>query len=122
VKLKRQGFYKEMPHGDKNDPSILQFIRDEGDIEESRICQYLEEGTVVIACGGIVKDIVNADNGIAGCPNMLTDGIWLWPGDLAYYVKRYHLKVNKDFIKSMRDNNWHIKDIPNIDYDNLEIE
>lgn len=122
MKLKRQGFYKEMPHGDKNDPSILQFIRDEGDLEESRICQYLKEGTVVIACGGIVKDIVNADNGIAGCPNMLTDGIWLWPGDLAYYVKRYHLKLNKDFIKSMRDNNWHIKDIPNIDYDNLEIE
>lgn len=121
MKLKRQGFYKEMPHGDKNDPSILQFIRDEGDLEEHNICQYLNEGIVVSACGGVVKDIINSNNGIAGCPNILTDGIWLWPGDLVNYVKKYHLKLDKNFIKSMRDNDWHIKDILDIDYDDLEI-
>ena len=48
------------------------------------------------------KDIVDSNNGIAGCPDMLTDGIWLWPGDLAYYVKRYHLKLDEDFLQSMR--------------------
>lgn len=30
MKLKRQGFYKEMPHGNKSAPSILQFIREGG--------------------------------------------------------------------------------------------
>ncbi len=121
MKLKRQGFYKEMPHGDKNDPSILQFIREKGEIEEERIYQYLKEGIVLISCGGVVEDIINPYNGIVGCPDMLTDGIWLWPGDLAYYVKKYHLKIDKDFIKTMRNNNWHIRYIPIIDYDNLDI-
>ena len=121
MKLKRQGFYKEMPYGDQSDPSILQFIRERGEIDEDKIYQYLEKGIVLMACGGIVKDIINPDNGIAGCPDILTDGIWVWPGDLAYYVKRYHLELDKDFIQTMRDNSWHIKDITNIDYDDWDI-
>lgn len=121
MKLKRLGFYKEMPHGDKNDPSIFQFIREKGEMEEERIYQYLKEGIVLIACAGVVEDIINSSNGIAGCPDMLTDGTWLWPGDLAYYVKNYHLELDRDFIKTMRYNNWHIKYISNIDYDNLDI-
>lgn len=121
MKLKRQGFYKEMPHGNKNDLSILQFIREEGEVEEDKIYQYLKEGIVLVSCGGIVKDVINSDKGIAGCPDILTDGYWLWPGDLAYYVKEYHLQLEKKFIKTMRDNNWHIKNISNINYDELEI-
>ena len=121
MKLKRQGFYREMPHGDKDDPSILQFIREEGESDEDKIYQYLSAGIIVVTCGGVVKDIINSNNGTAGCPDMLTDGIWLWPGDLAYYVKKYHLKLDEDFIKSMSNNGWHIKNIPSIDYDNLEI-
>ncbi len=69
------------------------------------------------ACGGVIKDIINPDNGIVGCPDMLTDGEWLWPGDLAYYVKNYHLQLDREFIKTMKNNNWHIS---NIDYDELE--
>ena len=121
MKLKRQGFYKEMPYGNQNDPSILQFIRERGEVDEDKIYQYLEKGIVLMACGGIVKDIINPDNGIAGCPDILPDGIWVWPGDLAYYVKRYHLELDKDFIQTMRDNSWHIKDITNIDYDDWDI-
>ena len=40
MKLKRQGFYKEMPYGDQSDPSILQFIRERGEIDEDKIYQY----------------------------------------------------------------------------------
>ena len=121
MKLKRQGFYREMLHGDKGDPSILQFIRDKGELDEDKIYRYLKAGIIVVACGGIVKGIVDSNNGIAGCPDMLTDGISLWPGDLAYYVKKYHLKLDEDSLQSMRDNEWCIKNIPSIDYDNLEI-
>lgn len=40
MKLRRQGFYREMPHGNEDDPSIFLYIRDKGDKEE-RIYQYL---------------------------------------------------------------------------------
>lgn len=88
-------------------------------LDEDKIYRYLKAGITVVACGGVVKDIVDSNNGIAGCPDLLTDGIWLWPGDLAYYVKKYHLKLDEDFIKSMSNHEWCIKDIPSIDYDNL---
>ena len=46
---------------------------------------------IVVACGGIVKDIVDSNNGIAGCPDMLTDGIWLWPGVLVVLADAHYL-------------------------------
>lgn len=118
MKSRRQGFYREMPHGNEDDPSILLYIRDKSDKEE-RIYQYLNEGIVLVSCGGIVKDVVNPDNGIAGCPDILTDGVWMWPGDLAYYVKKYHLELGKEFVQGMEDSGWHIRNIFGIDYDNL---
>ena len=121
MKLQRLGFYNEMPHGDKNDPSILKSVREGGELEEEKIINYLKGGMVLVACGGVTKDVINPDNGISGCPDMLTDGIWLWPGDLAYYVKKYHLELDKNFIKTMMNNNWQVKEIPELDFDNLEI-
>ena len=121
MKLRRQGFYREMPHGNEDDPSILLYIRDKSDKEE-RIYQYLNEGIVLVSCGGIVEDVVNPDNGVAGCPDILTDGVWMWPGDLAYYVKKYHLELGKEFVQGMEDGGWHIRNISGIDYDNLQIE
>lgn len=121
MKLKRQGYFKEMPCGKKSDPSILQFIREKGDIEEERICQYLKSGMVLVACGGVAKDIINPDNGISGVPNVMTDGIWVWPGDLAYYVKKYHLELDKAFIMTMKNNDWHVKELFDIDFDGFEV-
>lgn len=116
MKIIRQGFFREMPHGDKYDPSIFLYIREKGDENESRIIEYLESGIVLIACGGVVNDVINPDNGNAGCPNMLTDGQWMWPGDLSYYVKKYHLMLDEQFIKTMVDNEWSIDNAIKIDY------
>lgn len=121
MKFRRQGFYKEMPHGEESDPSILDYIGKIGSIEAEKICQYLNEGKVLVACGGIVTDILNPENGFAGCPELKTDGIWVWPGDLAYYVKQYHLALNEEFIKTMKNSNWHISNSSDIDYDEMEI-
>lgn len=121
MKLKRQGFYKEMPHAEESDPSILNFIQNEKNKEMKEICQYLKEGSVLVACGGIVQDVINPQNGGAGCPDMITDGIWIWPGNLPYYVMQYNLKLDEVFIQTMRENNWHVNSNADIDFDNIEI-
>ena len=121
MKFRRQGFYKEMLQGEESNPSIFVCVDKINPKEAEKICQYLNEGKVLIACGGIVEDIINPDNGLAGCPELKTDGIWVWPGDLAYYIKQYHLELDKEFIETMKNGNWHIDSIPDIDYDNMEI-
>lgn len=102
----------------ESDLSILNFIR-KG--KEKEKCQYLREGRILVAYGGIVQDVINPQNGGAGCPDMITDVIWMWPGDLAYYVKQYNLKLDKYFIKTMRDNYLQVNGIADFDFDYIEI-
>lgn len=121
MKLKRQGFYREMPYGKRNDPSIFDFIQEKENDNEEKIINYLKQGIVLVSCGGIVNDIVKPENGIAGCPDMLTDGVWLWPGELSYYVEKYHILLDAEFIKAMQKNKWRVIDSFRVDFDNIEI-
>ena len=48
MKLKRQGFYREMPHGEKC-PSILDYTDKVNQKKAEKIFQYLNEGKVLVA-------------------------------------------------------------------------
>jgi hypothetical protein len=37
-----------------------------------------------------------------------TDGVYVWPADLAYYVERYHARLPRSFWYHARDNEWRI--------------
>lgn len=121
MKVKSQGIFKEMLQGSASDPSIFDFIQSEANEDENKIIDYLENGTVIIACAGVMVDVVNPENGLAGSPEWKTDGIWAWSGELAYYVKQYHLKLNDEFIETMRKNAWTIRRDLEINVDNIEI-
>jgi len=108
--LTKQGFYKEMAYGSDNDSSIKPFIdteTDKGLID--KVCKYLDSGIVIMECCGTTLDALNQDNGIAGVPSLLTDGVWVWPGDLSYYVKKYKIKLDDSFISTMKQNDFKIK-------------
>lgn len=117
--LVMQGFYKEMDYH-KTSLSIYDFIREKGDEEEDKICDYLKEGTIVMQSHAKMKDVINHENGTIGHMCLRTDGIWMWPEELAYYVKTYHLKLDDKFIDTMRANDWHIERKLLLDYSKLE--
>lgn len=118
--LKRQGYYREMPHGEETDPSIMEFINMNME-NKDKICKYLNSGYVLAACGSVVNDIICPEKGVIGPPDDVTDGKWIWPADLAYYVENYNLKLQDEFIDYMSENSWCIpKDIA-IDEDNIEV-
>lgn len=117
--LKKIGYYKEMPHGEANDPSIRDIINALDQIDEiDNICSYLDDGKPIVVCCGTSQDVINPEKGIAGIPSVLTDGVWVWPGDLSYYVRNYHIGIDHDFLNHMRENNWSISFNP----DNIENE
>lgn len=118
--INRLGYYKEMPHGEESDPSIKDFIGK--NIENKKeVCDYLKKGIVLAACGQVVKDVILPEKGIAGAPDDMTDGKWLWPGDLAYYVENYDLQLPKEFIEYMKEKDWKVPDNLDIDFDKLEV-
>ncbi len=118
--LYRQGYYKEMPHADSTDPSITDSIGKKVD-HKDEICQYLQKGIVLAACGQVSKDVIHPEKGAAGTPDDMTDGKWIWPGDLAYYVQNYDLQLNQEFIDYMNAHSWTVPEDIEIDFDNLEV-
>ncbi len=118
--LKRQGYYKEMPHGDDTDPSIFEHIH-KTIKNKNKICEYLRSGFVLAACGSVVNDVISPEKGIIGSPDDITDGVWLWPADLVYYVENYDLLPDNEFVTYMLNHNWCIPNDLEIDEDNLEI-
>ena len=118
--LYRRGYYREMPHADKTDFSMIDHIGKKIEHKE-KICKYLQNGIVLAACGEVVKDVLHPEKGIAGTPDDMTDGKWIWPGDLAYYVYNYDLQLDNDFVEYMISRNWTVPDEIDIDYDKLEV-
>ena len=85
------------------------------------ICEYLQKGFVLAACGEVSTDVLHPENGIAGTPDDVTDGKYIWPGDLAYYVMKYDLQLSKEFVEHMISQKWSVPDNIEIDFDNLEV-
>ena len=92
------GYYKEMPHGQVTDPCMEEFINQE-DVEQAEmICNYLRNGSALIVSPGETVDILHPEKGFSGTATAYTDGTWVWPGDLAYYVE--------SFRRTMIQNKW----------------
>ena len=127
MELMRQGYFREMPHGDENDPSIVSFINKADKDEIENICAYLESGVPLVTCCGVSTDVIKPENGIAGTPTMYTDGKWVWPGDLSYYVRNYLLAFDPAFIADMRMKGWQVDlqesdlDVQNITIDGVKL-
>ncbi len=124
MNLVRTGYFKEMPHAETTDPSIRNFIGKSivNDTESELVYNYLRHAPVLAACTGFASDVVNPDKGVSGVPSCMTDGVWVWPGDLAYYVDNYSLKISDEFLKHMKSRNWDPSfDVSALDFDNLNI-
>jgi len=111
MKLKRYGFFRELDHGEPNGESLLA-LRGTAPYDEAtrkRVAAYLDAGHLYIGCPGTVIDVLaNGDVHPIGSPDILTDGEWAWPGDLAYYVSRYNVPVSEEMLQAMKRNGWHV--------------
>ena len=111
MKLRRYGFFKELKHGDINGDSLIEQQSDKVFNFKEKCVKYLNSGHSLIVSPGLVKDVLNPENGIISSPSILTDGIWAWPEDLSYYVETYNVRPGTDFIESMKMNLWTVPDI-----------
>lgn len=102
MKLKRVGFFQELDHGDPNGPKLADHVSDRPQPDEDRVVAYLRSGLLLIGCPGVVRDVLDNTVGPVGSPDILTDGVWAWPGDLPYYVEKYHLRLPKEFVDDLR--------------------
>ena len=122
MKLKRYGFFKELEHGDPDGDSLTALCGKGGynERQKKRVVEYLENGHVFIGCPGTVSDALELSDGTPICsPSILTDGVWAWPADLAYYVSKYNIPVPDEMVKLMESQGWALSD--EIEFTQLEL-
>ena len=96
TRLIRTGFFREMPHGETSDPSLAEARASAPAAHQDAIAAYLAAGHVFIATPGLAKDIFDRKT-VIGSPSYLTDGTYVWPGDAAYYVRTYNVRLPAAF-------------------------
>jgi hypothetical protein len=103
--LQRTGFFREMPHGEPSDPSLAEARQATPAHHEDRVVRYLEAGHVYMATPGPTPDVF-APGTMIGPPHYVTDGTFVWPGDLAHYVRTYHVRLDGRFLEHMLASGW----------------
>jgi hypothetical protein len=107
TELVRVGFFREMRHAEPGDPSLAAARRDAAQPDEEAIAAYLDAGHVMVASPGTTRDVLDPSRR-TGPPHYMTDGRYLWPGDVAHYVRTHHVALPATFVEHMRANGWRV--------------
>lgn len=101
------GFYADLEHGQVYGPSIERACRDSAGVDDDRLATYLDGGHVYRRVESTARDVLDGDRPI--CPaHLLTDGVYVWPADLSYYVRHYHVTLPKAFVIHVQTNTWQV--------------
>lgn len=120
MKLRRVGFFQELPHGDPTGARLIDHLNDTPQPDEINVSSYLRKGLLLIGCPGVVGDAFDSIVGVIGSLDILTDGVWAWPADLAYYTEKYHLTLPADFVRHVRERSFLPPGDCEIDVNDLE--
>ncbi|MBT0773188.1 hypothetical protein KIH74_29865 [Kineosporia sp. J2-2] len=110
--ISRAGFFRELPHGLPTGESLRESLPRPGradplpQAQESRLLRHLWGNTVLVATGCLTDDVLDPSaQGVAPL-EMVTDGAWVWPRDLAHYVEKYHVAVPLPFVLHLELLDW----------------
>ena len=67
--------------------------------DENKIIDYLNSASIFLGSPGIAFDVITPSSRPIGATSILSDGVWMWPQYLAYYVKNYRLALPEAFVE-----------------------
>lgn len=95
--MKAVGIYKEMTVNSSVTESIHQHLMREPYPEKRSLLEYLTQSRESICVPTLLRDVL--DGGSAICAlNVFHDDAFSWRSDLAYYIDKYNLRPDEDFI------------------------
>jgi hypothetical protein len=100
-------------------PSLRDYIGPEGQENEDKIASYLESAASYSGVGKIVGDLLDPNAPAVLFPGRRTDGLYVWPAELAYYVRKYHVRVPRELADRMASLNWRPPTADEIDWKRL---
>ena len=118
-RLIKIGFFRDLDHGDISDFALEDRTADAAAPDEERLANYLASGHLYRESTETARDMLadDPDDAPIGPAHLLTDGRYVWPADLAYYVRRYHVRLPPAFVIHVRKNDF--RSPSQIDVDHL---
>ena len=101
----------------QNLPSLRDSISAHPQNHEAEIALYLENAPAYSGVGKIVGDVLDTACKAVLFPGTRTDGLYAWPAELPYYVRKYHLRLPQDLIVHMASLDWQPPAERNIDWE-----
>jgi len=102
--LRRAGFFRELPHGDPDGPTVLDQAH-LNVVDKVRVHRYLTTAPVVAREPRVVTDALDPSATI-GSVDIRSDGVWVWPSDLAWYVGHHEAALPAEFVTHMAASGW----------------
>jgi hypothetical protein len=116
------GFFRELRHGFPDGPSIVENRGKLSGDAVSRVVSYLRGGSTLATTGSMADDWFDPSRTDVAPLEVRTDGIWVWSGDLAYYVERYGVQVPHEMLTHMASRGWRASELPPEELAALEVE
>ncbi|MEU8887833.1 hypothetical protein [Streptomyces sp. NPDC048442] len=110
--IRRAGFYESAA-------DVLAVATTSESSWEKDASRYLEQGEVVIAASQWVGDLLDADIGSICQFAIQTDGVWVWPSSLTYYVRKYHVDLPAEFLSRMESKGWTVGELESATVDEI---
>ncbi|MGW4111949.1 TNT domain-containing protein [Actinosynnema sp. NPDC004786] len=70
------------------------------------VLAYLENAPVVLAARSYGPDVLDPGSTPSVPLSFHTDGVWVWPGGVAYYLRRHHVPPVPQLVQHIRDNGY----------------
>ncbi|MFI9030776.1 hypothetical protein [Streptomyces sp. NPDC053560] len=101
-------FFEELwaPSFGKPVGSVRDFLSPEPYEDDKQIAEYLLAGHEIFSVMGSSEDVLGTGKTILGGDSILSDGEWLWRGDLWFYVRTHHVKLPDEFLAHVRENDY----------------
>ena len=105
MSLQKVGFYFELePQEQRAELHRLRSRSSHSD--KDSILKYLRSGIDAGAVMMIDYDYVCQPEATIGEIVLKSDGKWIWPSSLAYYVEKYDIQLPEQFVFEMRSIDW----------------
>lgn len=97
--IRRTGFFAEL--GGDDERTSLQGAERGALPDDVRgvVADYLDAGGVVIATSERADDVLRPERRDVCGRSILTDGSYVWPQELGYYVREYGIEVPADLVE-----------------------
>lgn len=76
------------------------------DGEAPRVLAYLNAGPVILFASALSEDAYFPQNPPAVPMKFSTDGTWIWPGAVAYYLEKYGMPPEREFLDHIRGRDY----------------